>query len=38
MTDRDNTRTISHFGSLVSDELIVTQGNFQISTGYVYRF
>ncbi len=38
LTDRENTRTLSHFGSLVSDELIVTQGNFQISTGYVYRF
>jgi hypothetical protein len=38
LTDRDNTRTLSHFGSLLSDEIIVTQGNFQISTGYSYRF
>jgi hypothetical protein len=25
-------------GSLLSNQYIVTQGNFQISTGYVYRF
>lgn len=29
---------ISELGSLLSNQYIVTQGNFQISTGYVYRF
>lgn len=38
LTDRYNTVTVSHFGSLLSDDIIVTQGNFQLSTGYVYRF
>ena len=38
LTDRTNTVTVSHFGSLLSDDIIVTQGNFQVSTGYVYRF
>ena len=38
LTDREDTKTLSHFGSLLSDQLIVNQGNFQISTGYVYRF
>ena len=38
LTDRYNTETVSHLGSLLSDDIIVTQGNFQISTGYTYRF
>ncbi len=38
LTDRTNTVTVSHFGSLLSDDIIVTQGNFQMSTAYVYRF
>ncbi len=29
---------MSELGSLISDQYIVTQGNFQLSTGYVYRF
>jgi hypothetical protein len=29
---------LSEIGNLLSNQYIVTQGNFQVSTGYVYRF
>jgi hypothetical protein len=37
LSDHPDPRT-SEIGSLLSNQYIVTQGNFQISTGYVYRF
>ncbi len=37
LTNRTDPR-MSELGSLISDQYIVTQGNFQLSTGYVYRF
>jgi hypothetical protein len=29
---------MSEIGSLQSSQYVVNQGNFQVSTGYVYRF
>jgi hypothetical protein len=37
LTDRTDPR-VSAIGSLLSNQYIVTQGNFQVSTGYTFRF
>jgi hypothetical protein len=37
LTDRTDTR-FTEIGGVISNQYIVNQGNFQISTGYVYRF